>query len=140
MNNILADEVRSLGGEPTDEVWLWLLERGPHGENFSWSQRKNTPPGYIGVEHLQRIVHERSENDSSFLERAREAVTLALRSDNLVILRRGIQVAAVVGGESELIAVAGLAQSEIQKVAADAKASVFYLKRRLKAETHYQSS
>jgi len=138
MNNLLANEVRSLGGEPTDEVWLWLLERGPHGADFSWGQRKNKPPGYVGVEHLLQIVQERSENDSSFLERAREAVKLALRSDNPVILRRGIQVAAVVGGESELVAVASLVQSEVQNVAADAKASAFYLKRRLKAETHDQ--
>ncbi|MBL0379682.1 MAG: hypothetical protein JKP90_08435 [Desulfofustis sp. PB-SRB1] len=140
MNNLIADEVRSLGGEPTDDVWLWLLERGPHGEDFSWSQRKNKPPGYVGVEHLQQIVQERNANDSSFSERAREAVTLALRADNPVILRRGIQVAAVVGGEPELVAVVGLAQSEIQKVAADAKASAFYLKRRLKAETSGQSA
>lgn len=136
MNSLLADEVRGLGGEPTEDIWLWLLERGPHGEDFSWSQGKNEPPGYVGVEHLQQIVHDMNENDSSFLERAREAVTLALRSDNPVILRRGIQVAAVVGGEPELVAVAGYAQSEVQKVAADAKASAFYLKRRLKVETY----
>ncbi|MDG4605165.1 MAG: hypothetical protein P9D89_03685 [Candidatus Contendobacter sp.] len=136
MNKMLADEVRNLGGEPTDAVWLWLLERGPHGEDFSWSQRKNEPPGYVGVEHLQQIIQERNTNDPSFLERTREVVMLALRSNNPLILRRGIQVAAVVGGEPELDAVVDLAQSEIQKVAADAKASAFYLKMRLKAERY----
>ena len=52
------EAVHAVGGDPTDDVWDWLMNRGPHGMVFMWSQTKRQPPGYVGIEHLQKIVDE----------------------------------------------------------------------------------
>jgi hypothetical protein len=129
----LSAEIHRLGGDPTDDVWRWFVLNGPHGRDFSWGQTRREPPGYVGVEHLERIVAEMAESDSSFLIRAREVVLKAFGSMDLDVLRRAIQVAAVVGGDVELERVTILTTHKSKVVAADARASVFYLKRQLRA-------
>ncbi len=47
MNRAFSDEITALGGDPTDEIWVWLVTRGPHGPSFTWGQTRNEPPGYI---------------------------------------------------------------------------------------------
>jgi hypothetical protein len=131
MNKKLSAEIRVLGGDPADEAWQWLLRNGPHGSAFTWSQTNNKPPGYVGVEHLQMIITEREERDASFLERARGVVRAALSSTDVDILRRAIQVAAIIGGEAELSQILALVTHHSQSVASNAKASSFYLKKRL---------
>ncbi len=133
MNKALTQEIENLGGDITAPVWQWLLKGGPHGTSFTWSQTRQEPPGYVGVEHLERIVDEQASLDHSFTERTKSAVALALTSTNTEILRRAIQVAAVLGGEAELRAVNALKKIDNESVAADARASVFHLKKRLKA-------
>lgn len=131
MNTELAAEIARLGGDVADDVWQWLVQNGPHGPHFTWSQTRGEPPGYVGVDHLQRIVAEKEGVDSSFPARARAVVGKALLSTDLSILRRAIQVAAVVGEEAELRAVSGLTTHESEPVAADARAGAFYLRKRL---------
>ncbi len=135
MNRELADEVIRLGGDPTDPVWWWLIERGPHGGSFTWGQTRSSPPGYVGIEHLHRVVDENIRSDASFIGEARSVVALALRSEEPQIVRRAIQVAAVVGGEPELESIRLLTMHENAALAGDARASVFYLRKRLKAES-----
>jgi len=126
----MADEIIRLGGDPTDEVWLWLVTRGPHGPSFTWGQTRNEPPGYAGVNHLQEIVGELGVSVPSFQERSLQAINTAMDSALPELARRAIQVAAVVGGASELQRVKQLASSPDQAVASDAKACAFYLKGR----------
>ena len=131
MKSELAAEIRRLGGDVGDDVWRWFVENGPHGSGFTWSQTRKEPPGYVGVEHLQRIVAEKEEIDSGFPVRARAIVGRALQSNHTSILRRAIQVAAVVGDEATLRSVSALTGHENEAIAGDARASVFYLRRRL---------
>jgi hypothetical protein len=132
MNKTLTAEILSLGGDATDEVWRWFLLNGPHGLHFTWGQTKSEPVGYIGVEHLQHVVAEKEERDASFPDRARAVVRLALSSTDPNFVRRAIQVAAVVGSESELRRIIALTTHELEPVAADARASAFCLKKRLR--------
>lgn len=132
MNSALTDEIRSLGGDPTDETWRWFLRNGPHGESFTWGQIRGEPPGYVGVEHLEAIVAERMQVDPSFAARANHVSGLALSSTDQNFLCRAIQVASVVGTESELKRLALFTSHEDSVVAAHARAGVFYLKKRLR--------
>jgi hypothetical protein len=135
MNKALIAEIHNLGGDPTDEVWRWFLLNGPHGLTFTWRQTKKEPPGYVGVEHLQTIVTEKEERDPSFPDRARAVVRLALSSSDWNVIRRAIQVAAVVGDESDLHRLIALTAHNLKEVASDAKAGAFYLKKRLRGST-----
>ena len=124
----MTQEIRKLGGDPTEEIWLWLLNTGPHGLSFTWSQTRQQPSGYIGLQHLQEIVQERSSSDASFLERARHAAGIAMASKLPELIRRGLQIAAVVGGDAELDRARQLSASAHQEVAGDAKACAFHLR------------
>ena len=130
MNLSIANEVIRLGGDPTDENWIWLVTRGPHGPSFTWSQTRNQPPGYVGVVHLQEIVGELAASMPNFQERVLSAIGSALNSEVPELARRAIQVAAVVGGGRELQRVKDLASSQNAAVASDARACAFYLKGR----------
>jgi len=129
----LVAEVERLGGNVADDVWRWLLRNGPHGSDFTWSQTRGNPPGYVGVEHLQRIVAEKAEIDASFPVRASAVVRRALSSTDVNVLRRAIQVAAVIGAERELVQVTALVTHENDLVAMDARSSAFYLRKRLRS-------
>jgi hypothetical protein len=130
MNHALANEISRLGGDPADEVWVWLVTRGPHGATFTWGQTRSQPPGYVGVSHLQQIVSELALSIPSFQERAQRVVNLAMGSEHSELARRAIQVAAVIGGNTELQQIKRLASSQDVAVASDARASAFYLKGR----------
>jgi hypothetical protein len=132
MNSALTAEIRRLGGDPTDEMWIWFLRRGPHGNSFTWSQTRGEPPGYVGVEHLQTIVAEQMDIDPSFITRAIGVAELALSSTDQNFLCRAVQVASVIGTESELKRLAPFASHENPVVAAHARAGMFYLKKRLR--------
>jgi len=132
ISKAVAAAIRAVGGDPTQRGWEWFVLNGPHGDRFTWAQTKNEPPGYVGVEHLERIVAERHDADPTFRARAREVVRMALASTDIGLLRRAIQVAAVIGSEEELHRIQSLTAHENQTIAADARASGFYLKRRLK--------
>ena len=130
----VATAIRAVGGDPADPSWEWLALRGPHGAGFTWAQTKNEPPGYVGVEHLERIVAEKQEADPTFVPTASAVVEKALKSTDIDLLRRAIQVGAVVGSEAELRRIQELTQHEDPEVAADAKAGAFHLNRRLKRQ------
>lgn len=130
MNPAIRAEIIRLGGDPTDQVWEWLLFRGPHGSGFTWSQTRNEPPGYVGLEHLSRVVAERSENDADFEKEALIAARTSLSSTFPDIVRRGIQVIAVIGDESDEPTIKVLTRNENELIKADAKACSFELKQR----------
>lgn len=130
MDRALTSEITRLGGDPTDDVWIWLVSRGPHGPTFTWGQTRSAPPGYIGVSHLQEIVGELALSIPAFQERALRVVNLAIDSELPVLARRAIQVAAVIGGNAELQHIKQLASSQDAAVASDARAAAFYLKGR----------
>jgi len=134
MDSHIIEEIHNLGGDATEPEWEWLLKRGPHGNDFSWGQTKNEPPGYVGVEHLRSIVESKIEDEPEFLEKIKIVVGKALQSTNANILRRGIQVASLVGGKQELEKINTLTSSEQQAVANDARASVFLLKTKIKRQ------
>jgi hypothetical protein len=60
-------------------------------------------------------------------------VRLALGSNDAQLLRRAIQVAAVVGGAPELERIIPLVDSSVANVAADARACVFVLSEAVKS-------
>jgi len=136
INKVSTAAIEAVGGDPTEPEWEWLVLKGPHGDAFTWGQTKSEPAGYVGVEHLERIVAETHEADSSFLTKAVGVVRRALRSNDVGLLRRAIQVGAVVGADEELHLIQTLRDHENAKVANDAKAAAFYLNRRLKRVTH----
>jgi hypothetical protein len=133
MKREVANEIRRLGEDPADETWRWLSSTGPHGPSFTWGQTRKESTGYVGVSHLQEIVREHCAADSTFLERTIRVANIAMASELPELVRRGLQVAAVVGGESELLRVQLLAASLDKDVAADARASAFHLKHRRSA-------
>jgi hypothetical protein len=135
VQNKLAAEIYRLGGDVGDLVWQWFVENGPHGPSFTWRQTRKEPPGYVGIEHLERIITENEGHDPGFRDRAKSVVQKALSSYDMNLLRRAIQVAAVVGDQTELQRLSELSQHENEKVAADARASEFYLYKRLGAES-----
>jgi dienelactone hydrolase len=130
MKRLLVNEIIRVGGDPADEIWRWLCTRGPHGDSFSWGQTRDNPAGYVGIVHLEDIVNERSAIDPDFRACAREAARRALASDMPDLVRRGIQVLAVVAGRQEQSLIESFVSSSEAEVAADARACIFYLKRR----------
>jgi hypothetical protein len=131
MDRVIFNEITRLGGDPTDEIWVWLVTRGPHGSRFTWGQTKKEPAGYVGIDHLERIVSELTETIPGFMERAKLIVNIAFDSNVSEVVRRAIQVAAVIGGSEELRKIRQLDGPEFSEVASDAKACAFYLKRRV---------
>jgi len=132
ISKAVATAIRAVGGDPTEPGWEWLALKGPHGASFTWAQTKSEPPGYVGVEHLERVVAEKYEADPDFRAKVSNLVSKALASTDIGLLRRAIQVAAVVGTHEELRRIQSLTEHENAAVVADAKAGAFYLKRRLK--------
>ena len=132
MNTAAKNEIEALGGDFTEHEWQWLLNNGPHGYDFTWSQTKQEPPGYVGIEHLEEIVKEKSENNPAFKGRVAKVINLALKSRNTNILIRAIQVGSVIGTEHELKTISALSTHENPSVINNAKAGSFYLKKRLK--------
>lgn len=39
MNRAITNEIARLGGDPTDEIWIWLVTRGPHGAPLPGARR-----------------------------------------------------------------------------------------------------
>lgn len=131
MNQAVTKEILRLGGDPADDIWFWLVERGPHGPSFSWGQTRAQPPGYVGIDHLREIAGNMATSIPGFEQRTRPVIRLAMQSSMPDLVRRAVQVAAVVGGEDELREVKQLVESANQEVASDARACVFHLKRRV---------
>lgn len=134
MNPTLLAEVGRLGGDPADPVWQWLLLRGPHGKDFTWSQTRSQPPGCVGVTHLESIVREKVQVEPDFVDRARRVVELAFSSTHPNVLCRAIQVAAVLGSRAELRRLVSFESHEDSAVSGNARAAVFHLQRRLRVE------
>lgn len=130
MHKAVVGEIVRLGGDPADDVWIWLVTCGPHGPSFTWGQARREPPGHVGVLHLERRVDELASSIPSFRQRALGVVNLAMNSPLPELARRAIQVAAVVGGEAELSRLERLAPGLSPSVAADARACLFFLKHR----------
>lgn len=131
----IHNEIENIGGDLTKPEWQWFINNGPHGKDFTWSQTKEKPPGYVGIEHLERIIQDKIDIRAMFLHEAREVVGLALKSSNTNILLRAIQVSGVVGLFKELKTISGLVNHVEPVISNNAKACAFYLKKRLKSHT-----
>ena len=129
MNHDIQTEITRLGGDPSDSVWRWFVVNGPHGPDFSWGQRRNEPAGYVGIEHLRRIVSDQSAADATFREKSALVVRSALNSANPELVRRAVQVGAGLGLTDALPAIRALRQHREPAVASDAKAAAFVLDR-----------
>ena len=128
----ITEAIRSVGGDPTDHLWEWLATYGPHGERFTWSQTRQSPPGYVGIEHLEKLLAEREAESPGYREQVRARAYAGLESEHPSLLRRSIQVAAAVGARGELERITALVSHEVSAVAADARAAAFHLKMRLR--------
>ncbi len=129
-----VEAIRSVGGDPTDHMWEWLASYGPHGDSFTWSQTRSSPPGYVGIEHLERLLVERDSQAPGYREEARVRACAGLEVQEPSLLRRCIQVAAAAGAQLELERISALVSHDNPAVAADAKAAKFHLKMRLRGQ------
>ena len=127
-------EVERLGGDRSNTVWFWFVHRGPHGRDFSWSQTKQNPSGYVGVEHLERIIQEEEMREPGFVEQTRQVVGKAFDSDDCDFVRRAVQIGAIVGEQAELERIIQLATHENDDISKDARAAMFYMKKRLRSK------
>jgi len=132
MNPDISNEIRSLGGSVSNSVWIWMVRNGPHGPCFTWSQTKTEPPGYVGIEHLERIVEEKQITEKDFKEEALKVVRSSLQSNNEEILIRAIQICAVVGTREEIRNIDKLAGHDSALISKNAKACSFYMKRKFR--------
>ena len=133
MSKLPIAEFQKLGINPSDAVWLWFTQTGPHGSSFTWKQTHKSPLGYVGVEHLERIINEKVENAPTFFTKLQPIVITSLVSTDVNIIRRGIQVATLVEGQEDLTQISKLTTHQDELVASDARASLFYLKKRLRS-------
>jgi hypothetical protein len=127
---LLRNEVRILGDDPSTGEWHFVLERGPHGvPDFSWALARGEPAGMTNYEllgdHISRVYAAHPDR----LEALRRAARLALRSQNVHLLRKGIHLIAVIGGKNDLVAITDLMSHPHPQVAGDAKACRFILTR-----------
>lgn len=121
--------VTEVGGDPADPMWHWLLDRGPHGPSFTWATSRHEPPGVVGIELLRKLIRQFSDEDAEFTTRSREIARCALASSHSELVRRGLQVLAVVGTEEDRESIRRLREHRIEGVARDAKAALFELER-----------
>ena len=129
MSHEIQAEIVRLGGDPSDSVWRWFVLNGPHGPDFSWGQRRNEPPGYVGIEHLRRIVADQDAADATFRGRCVRVASSALDSRVPPLVRRAVQVCAALGLTDALPAIRALRQHSEPMVASDSKAAAFILSR-----------
>ena len=132
LSRTTAAAIESIGGDPTDLLWEWIAAYGPHGHHFTWGQTKREPPGYVGVEHLEKAIDERDVSSLGHREELRKRVSRGLGAADEGLLRRCIQIASIVGSREELDVLVVLGTHADGTVAADARAAAFHLKSRLK--------
>ena len=130
MNKSVENEIVRLGGDPADAIWIWLVQRGPHGPSITWGPSLKQPAGYVGVVHLEEIVAEQAATTPDFRAHARQVVQMGLKSNLAEVVLRSIQAAAIVGHDEELEQIRPLTRSGDDTIAAHAKACVFYMKNR----------
>jgi hypothetical protein len=129
MNRQLEHDIRALGGDPAHPVWQWFVLNGPHGPHFTWSQTRSEPAGYVGLEHLRRIVAEKQDADSTFLGDVADIVARALSSERPIFIRRAVQVTAAIYKRDEEARILALTAHPDARVASDARACHFVLRR-----------
>lgn len=112
MNKAFTSEVFRLGGNPADE-----------------------PAGYVGLDHLRKIVAERVSRDLQFSARAAHVARLALASHQPPFIRRGLQVIGALQDVDSIPNVGELVAHSDREVSADARACVFVLRRVGRART-----
>lgn len=137
MNRHLVREVENLGGSVSDPIWDWLINNGPHGGSFTWSQTKDEAPGYVGIKRLEKIVQEKIASNGNFPERAKSVVLIALKSSNEDIIIRAIQILAAIGYATDVEIISKFTTCKSQMVSKNAKACEFYLK--MKANENVQT-
>jgi len=115
-------------GDRSDPAWEWFASRGPHGAQFTWSASRTGPPGFVGLELLRQVIEERTAAEPDFPQRVRDIALDSLGSSDSALIRRALQVLAVVGQEPDLRAIHAFTSDTDELVSGDAKASHFELK------------
>jgi hypothetical protein len=114
----------------TDTVSHWFFRKGPHGNtDFKWTRSGI----YSSIDHLHRVISERTVDNAGFPEHARRVALQALMSENPAHVRRGIQVLAVVGETTDYPSVKRLLDHPDAHVTADARC--FFFERGVKPGT-----
>ena len=109
--------------DPTDPVWQWFVLNGPHGERFSW--HREVPKARRDVELLAALIEEREGANPGFAARARSVALEALELSDLILVRTGIQVLAVVGTDEDLEGIKQFVRHPNPAVAIDARCCLF---------------
>jgi hypothetical protein len=105
-------------------------EPGDTAGRTSLGQDARRRLAYIGIVRLEEVINERSVIDASFRKRACDAAFRTLSSSTPELMRRGIQALAVVAGAPEQAITKAFASAPQTEIAADARACMFYLKKR----------
>lgn len=103
--------------DPSDPVWHWLLRNGPHGAEFRWEGG--------GLRRLRRFIEDLTDGDPDFPAKARAVALAALSHENPAIVRRAIQVLAVVGSDEDMTGVMTLLDDPDEDVVKDARCCLF---------------
>ena len=103
-----------------DTVWHWLLRLGPHGSSFNWCTSR-----FGDLRLLQEFIAEYTETDPDFAAKARHTALEALVSDCPNVIRRGLQILAVVGRDEDNASVEGLLDHLDEGVGTDARCCLF---------------
>jgi hypothetical protein len=107
---------------PTDTISHWFLTLGPHGgSKFRWTRGGI----FSSIDGLHRVVEKLAETDPAFPEKARRIALKAIEWGSPGIIRRAIQVLAVVGESADFPVVTRFLQHADERVAADARCFFF---------------
>jgi hypothetical protein len=109
--------------DPTDPVWQWFVLNGPHGERFSW--HREVPRARRNVELLAKVIEERERANPGFAARARSVALEALELSDVILIRTGIQVLAVVGTDEDMESIKQFAHHSESAVGIDARCCLF---------------
>jgi hypothetical protein len=102
--------------DPADPVWRWFILNGPHGECFSWPK---------DLDRLREFIAEHTDEDSGFPDKARRVAVRALQLNDPVLIRTGLQVLAVVGGNDDVPTILKMLDHGDESVAKDARCCLF---------------
>ena len=114
---------RSLIEDPGDPVWHWFIFNGPHGSQFKWHSEVPAVPR--DIELLNEFIARNTESNAAFADSARAIALRALQSENTTLVRKGIQVLAVLGTETDLELVVPFTKHPQPTVAVDARCCLF---------------
>jgi hypothetical protein len=111
-----------LAEDPSDIVWRWFVQNGPHGNSFEW---RRTTSIKSSVVILREFIEQHSQSVPNFKARAREIALKALKIDDELYIRKGIHVLTILGTDKDLEGLKEFVESKNKKISDDAKSGLF---------------